>query len=199
MAGGLHPVPRLLCERLRGHRASVFVLTILCVLEVANCNRSAPPFVGVASSVLAQALGIGLTCSELGPLTFKYAMWASSLVVIEHFDGCPFALLAVADAVIAFSFVVAVGVNRSATGYLYCCSSYTYLHLLGCSLVSVIDAGSQWSRRAALALWPSALLAQVAYDDWVWDHHALAFTLGSGCRVLRMRIWSQAAEEAHST
>ena len=160
---------------------SLGVVLCIGVLDLLNAERTAAPFVGVGSNALAQALGIGIHGKDTAELVAKYGLWCS-IFVVEVLDGHLRAFHSFVIAILAFSFTMDVGINAKYKGFLYCCSSYSYLHICGVAHV----ASAEFTRRKKLTAvsWSAFLILQVAYDSWRWDHHALSFVLGSGLRAL---------------
>ena len=164
-------------------------MTYLLVLDLANRERITPPFWG-AVDVQAQFLGLGISYLK-SPETwvFKYGMW-SWLFVIEFVQGHASVLLVLLQALLAFSFVMDVGVNRDYHGRWYCCSSYSTFFFCAAGQVAAMDAALCRKKRrwevasGVLVGWLVSAVGILVVDSWRPNHHLLAFLLGTVCALL---------------
>ena len=128
---------------------------------------------------------------------FKYAMW-SWLFLIEFVQGHATVLLVLLQALMAFSFVMDVGVNKNYHGYWFCCSSYSYFFFCASGQVAAIDAALRRRRMKrghgwavpflALVGWLVTAIGILLFDAWKPNHHFLAFMVGTVCALLNLLV-----------
>lgn len=171
-------------------RVSPFILIYLSIMDLLNASISKPPFIG-ATPLAAQFMGLGIG----GPgydgaerWVAKYAFWSLSLFVIEFCTSPSFLLLSLLQSLFAFSFVMDAGVNSNyqCRHMHFCCSSYSYLFLVGVAANRV-----SWELSHKRVIVFVSIIIQVggalilyAFDHYTWNHHAFAYGLGVTVSVL---------------
>ena len=165
-------------------------MSYLLVLDLANRNQITPPFWG-AGEVQAQFMGLGIGANRPEAFAFKYLMW-SWLFVIEIFQGHAAVLLVLLQALLAFSFVMDVGVNRDYHGYWFCCSSYSYFFFCASGQVAAMEAALRQKKKnwvvavGVLVGWLVSAIGILVVDAWRPNHHLLAFLVGTLCALLNV-------------